>query len=237
MVAALFSCQKSISDFSTSSATGNSLVKTYTEDVVSTISGHSVTTFNLSYDASNRLTSMVSANSPGDKFIYTYGSGNSLTLDIYNAAVLEIHETSYLNSNGLADSTFQYNNTGDTSTEKYLYNAAKQQTQLKEYTYTKLGGSVPYNTHIYTFDNAGKVVKDVDNTTVSTFQYGSQLNTLNMGVPYLTVGKYLPVSSTYNDGASNINFTFNYTFDSNNRRTSDKITVSTGDIITKTYTY
>ena len=97
----LASCQKELASTDPSTP-GNptpatSKVKTYTEDV--NVSGnHTVTTFNLSYDASNRVVSIVSASSPGDKFVFQYSSGN-FTMDLYNSNVGTIHEIFFVNNN------------------------------------------------------------------------------------------------------------------------------------------
>ncbi|MGZ8525926.1 MAG: hypothetical protein ACXWV1_15950, partial [Chitinophagaceae bacterium] len=112
------SCQK---DVGGGPLTVSDKVKTYTEDVTSASMGNSKTTFNLSYDASNRITSLISASNPGDKFVFTYNSASGYSMEIFGSNIPVIHEDFFLNSNSLPDSTFQYNNTGDTSTEKYLY--------------------------------------------------------------------------------------------------------------------
>src|SRR4051794_1495825 len=126
------SCKKSNDNPSTGSAF---LPKTYTEDIRST-GFNSLTTYNLTYDGNNRITSMTSIPEPAiNKFIYTYSSNNSLTMDLYNSNVLSIHEILWLNSSGALDSTFQYNDSHDTSTEKYIYNSSKQILQIKNYNY------------------------------------------------------------------------------------------------------
>src|SRR4030095_4653425 len=107
-------------------APDSSLPKTYTEDVRS--SGYnSVTVYNLTYDGDNRLVSMASTPEPSiGKFIYQYANDNSFTMDLYNSNVLDIHEKFWVNSLSLVDSTFQYNNTNDSSTAKYIYNYGNQ---------------------------------------------------------------------------------------------------------------
>ena len=87
---------------------------------------------NLSYDATGKITSLVSAASSGDRFEYKYSSG-SFTLDLYNSNALSIHELLFLNSNSFVDSTISDNGPGDSTSEKYEYNAANQLTKLTEY--------------------------------------------------------------------------------------------------------
>jgi len=139
----LSSCQKEISgELITSKASGSSTtstnsakVKTYTEDVT-TSAGHSAITFNLTYDSNDRQLSMISTISPGDKFVYQYSSNNTYTMDLFNSNQVSIHELVFLNHAGLIDSTFKYNDTNDTSTEKYLYNSANQLVTYREFDYT-----------------------------------------------------------------------------------------------------
>jgi hypothetical protein len=109
------SCQK---DAGADSPTSTDRVKSYTEDITSGSIGNSVTTYNLTYDGSNRITSLISASNSGDKFLFTYNSAATFSMEIFNSNIRVIHEDFFLNSNSYPDSTYQYNNTGDTSTEK-----------------------------------------------------------------------------------------------------------------------
>src|SRR5450631_388573 len=90
---------------------GSSLPKTLREDVRS---GGSIqiATYNLSYDANGRLTTLASIPEPAvTKFIYQYPSATLYTLDLYNTNVLSIHENLWLNASSFLDSTYQYNDT------------------------------------------------------------------------------------------------------------------------------
>src|SRR5258708_6966648 len=117
----LSSCQK---ETSSEPAGVTNKVKTYTEAITSTTIGNSITTYNLAFDASDRIISMISASDPSDKFLFKYNSNKSYSTDTYNFNGLEIHEDVFLNNNLSADSTFQYNNTGDSTTEKFFYNGS-----------------------------------------------------------------------------------------------------------------
>src|SRR5688572_19321340 len=68
------SCQKEASN--TPLPAASLKIKTYTEDVRSGILGNIVVTYNLSYDGNDRLTSMVDAADPGDKFVFAYPSSS-----------------------------------------------------------------------------------------------------------------------------------------------------------------
>ncbi len=229
------SCQKNISD--TISTPASAKVKTYTEDIRSASIGNSVTTYNLSYDASGRLISLVSAASPGDKFIYQYNSNNTFTMDLYNSNVLSIHELFFLNNIPYVDSTFQYDDTGDSSTEKLIYNSSKQLIQQKEYAYSKLTGSDLIDTHTYVYDANGNVIKDTDDFAVITYEYGNVVNSVTLGMMYYPQNKNMPVKESYTSGGVTVTVNFTYTFDSGKRLSTEKAVASNGDIVIKTYTY
>ena len=236
-----FSCQKEIASDSSSSSGANSgsslfLVKTYTEDVTSSSIGHSVTTYNLTYDASGRLLSMVSASSSGDKFVYRYNSNNTFTMDIYNSNVVSIHSVFFINSFSLVDSIFKYNDTKDTSTSKYLYNSSKQLVKQKEYDYTTARGAVLYNTYNYEYDSNGNAIKESDNSSVKTYDYYSNLtNNLSLGLIYFSPNKNLLKTTTYTSGGQTETLNHTYTFNSNNRLSTEKIVASSGDVFIRTY--
>ena len=114
------SCQK---DKQPNADTNLSKVKTYTESITSPGSPAISDTYNITYDGNNRITGVIPVNSADAKFIFTYGSNNKYSLDLYISGALSIHEDFFVNSNSFPDSTFQYNDTNDTTTEKYLYNS------------------------------------------------------------------------------------------------------------------
>ena len=148
-----------------------SLPKTYTEDVRNPSSGRTVVTYNVTYDANSRLLSLTAIPSPPIlQFNYQYPTGNTLTMDLYNYGSLSIHEMVWLNSNGFIDSTFQFNDTNDSSTEKYVYNSSQQPIQLKDYTYHS-SGVIPYNTTNYTYDNNGNTLTQTNIATGSVTYY------------------------------------------------------------------
>jgi hypothetical protein len=232
------SCQKGIDDLTTStpgSPTSTSRPKTYSESIYYAGGGHDSVTFNLSYDANSRLLSMISTSNPGDKFIYQY-SGNKITMELFNSNLLSIHQESYLNSFSFIDSTYQYNDTQDTSSEKYLYNSSKQLTTLKEYDKTS-SGYVLSDTHTYLYDANGDVIKDSDNFFVYSYEYSAIANTFSMGFDYLPNSKHLVSKTISTSGGITVTYTHTYTIDSSNRLTSERIVSSDGDILIKSYTY
>jgi hypothetical protein len=200
--------------------------------------GNSVTTFDLTWDNNNRLISMVSTPAPPVlKIVYQY-STSSFTLDLFNSNTLSIHEIVWLNAIPFIDSTFQYNNTHDTTTEKYIYNSNKQLVQKNEYSFSTVSGSTLNNTTNDTYDNNGNVITETDDFGTTTFDYyPSLLNPFSIDMPYLPATKNLQKTVSNNSGGTIISATHTYTFDSNNRLTTDKAVGSNGDIIIKSYTY
>lgn len=239
------SCQKEITgekipttDNTGNTGTGNTsqfLVKKYAENVQS-VFGNSSDTFNLTYDASNRITSMVSTTNSGNRFVYQYNTNNTYNMKIYNGNVVSIDETFFINSNSLVDSTMQFNDTKDTTTEKYLYDANKRLVQLKEYE-VKNGIATLVETTNYQHDSNGNITQETSSAGVITYTYGTTLNTLNVGLVYHYRTKHLPQTTTLALGIINIAATHAYTFDSQGRLTSDKMTSVTGDVVTRTYSY
>jgi YD repeat-containing protein len=240
----LLSCQKELGQEGTAGINNSHRVKTYTEAITSSSLGNSITTYNLSYDNSGRVTSIVSASSPGDKFVYAFPSATKFTMDLYNGGVLSIHEDFFLNSDFFVDSTFQYNNTKDSTTEKYIYNASKQLTLRKEYDYSKLTGAVLSNTTTYTYDAGGNLLKTQDTDGEShSFEYYANLRYAMPVVPGPITSasaqkknlakKHTASSNGFSIGSAE----YTYTFDSKDRMSTEKAVLSDGSVVVKTYTY
>ncbi len=240
VMVALFSCQKEPSNDPLPVASLK--VKTYTEEVRSTIVGNFIDTYNLSYDGSDRLTSMVNAAHPGDKFVFAYPSSSKFTMDLFTNNAFDLHVDYFLNGHSLIDSSFQYNNTQDSSTEKYVYNPAKQLTKLYEYDYSKLTGSDLWNTTTYTYDGAGNLVKseDTDNY-VYTYEYYTDKVYLSPQVRPFTgsnqKANLLKKFTLTESGTVTGSVTYTYTFDSKDRISTERLDTSDGDVVIKTYTY
>ncbi|MEP7376396.1 MAG: hypothetical protein ABI675_23565 [Chitinophagaceae bacterium] len=232
------SCQK---DTGGDLPTSTDRVKSYTEDITSGLIGNSVTTYNLTYDGSNRITGLVSASNPGDKFLYTYNSATTFSMEIFNSNVRVIHEDFFLNGNSWPDSTYQYNNTGDTSTEKNVYNGNNQIIKLYEYDYSKITGPDLWNTTTYTYDAGGNLVKTQDtDDVITTYEYYPDLVYISpVTQPYSHPVKHqlLKKNTLSLNGSIAGSATYTYTFDSNNRVSTEKAVLSDGSIIVKTYTY
>jgi hypothetical protein len=231
------SCKKEKSSEGNENPSLSYKVKTYTENIDYGGGYTENVTFNLTYDASDRLVSMTSASSPGDRFEYKYAAG-SFTMDLYNSDALSIHEIFFLNSKLLIDSTFQYNDSKDSSTEKYIYNSANQLITVKEYDYSKSTGAMLYNTTNYTYDSNGNAIKITDDYTITTYEYYTDLkNNLVFGTPYMQANKNLVKTTKSGTGSSAIILNHVYTFDTSNRISTETITFDSGEVATRTYTY
>jgi hypothetical protein len=230
------SCQKDVNE---PIPTVSTKVKTYTEEISNSSGVDNKETYNVSYDDRDRLSSIVSTSNPGDKFVYHYNADNSFTLEIYGSNSLVLHEIVYLTSFSLVDSTLQYDDTMDSSTEKYLYNSAKQLITLKEYDYSKATGSVLQNVHQFTYDNNGNVTQEKDLHTTTTYEYYPDLlNPGTLGELYFYQSKNLPKKTTITEpGFPSFTSTYTYTFDSYKRLTSARTVGSDGVIVVQSYTY
>lgn len=235
----LSSCQKEASN--TPLPAASLKIKTYTEDVRSSVLGNSVATFNLSYDGNDRMTSMVDAADPGNKFVFAYPSSSKYTMDLFVDNVFELHVDYLLNSQSLIDSSFQYNNTEDTSAEKYVYNPAHQLIKLYEYDYYSTGSSL-WNTTTYTYDGAGNQVKseDTDGYVYSYEYYTDKLVLMPQLIPVMVanqkvnlIKKLTLTESGTVTGSAN----YTYTFDSKDRISTIRHDYNDNDVIIKTFTY
>lgn len=221
------------------SNSGSSLPKTLREDVRS---GGSIqiATYNLSYDANGRITTLASIPEPSLlKFIYQYPSTAMNTLDQYSSGELVIHENLWLNASSFLDSTYQYNDTNDTTTEKYVYNGVGQLVELKSYIYSHTG-AVPDVTTDYTYDANGNVIKSTDDQgEIITYTYYTDLiNNLSMGKAFLPQSKNFIKTSTFENGGSPELTTHFYTFDGSNRLVKDSSSTPDLDLTAvKSYTY
>ena len=225
-------------------ATPLAKVKTYSENLTSSYLGHIAFNYDISYDADNKLISAISTSAPGTKLLLTYPSTSKYYTDFYENNILQIHEDFFLNSNSFIDSTFQYNNTKDSSTEKYFYNTNNQVTKIKEYSYSKITGSELSNTVTNTYNADGDLVTSADtNKNNETYEYYTDLNytaPLVFGPANINSTKkfHLIKKHTFSSNGSFVTSSDNtYTFDSNNRISTEKQTFTDGSILLKTYTY
>lgn len=232
----LASCKK---NDGTNPAGNSNKLKMYIEDA-RTNGTHLVDTFTVNYDNDDRLTSLVS---PALKFVYTYSS-KSYTLDLYESGQLSIHEIAYIGGNSYIDSTFQFNNTNDTTTEGYTYNGSQLEKVLT-YSYSSFGTTVDMRDD-YTYDNNGNLLKDVQsdgqgNVNIAySFTYTTNPVNVTINPTYYPLqSKFLPATQKLTDGSGNAlgTITYTYVFDSSGRLTKETDSADNGDVSTKTYVY
>jgi len=239
----LFSCKKSNDTDQTSNP---DKVKTYSESVTSSDGSDFFATYNITYDANNRITGIIPVTTLGSKFLFAYPANNKFSIDIYTTGALSIHEDAFLNSNSLFDSTFQYNDTNDTTTEKYFYNSNNQLITLNEYDYSKNEGSDISDITSYSYDGNGYLVKTTDtDNQVETFDYYPDLvyampftnpylnQTLNATKKMNLLKTHTVTSNGYLVGSA----TNTYTFDNNNRISIITQTADDGSVAAETFTY
>jgi len=205
--------------------------KTYIEEIQASSGGTLTTTYNMTYDDQKRLVSMISVSGVNYKQIFNY-SANSYTVDSYLDDQPDINEIFWIGANALVDSTLQYNNTNDTSTEKYFYNNAGQRIQLKEYNFHNGVSTLTMITN-YTYDNVGNLTSEASSNLTITYEYTDVTYTLNVGQKYFDAPKFF-ISKMTGNGVSG---THTYTFDDKKRLTKDELDLSDFSKFTKTYIY
>ncbi|HXB45956.1 MAG TPA: hypothetical protein VNV85_17950 [Puia sp.] len=237
LVGLFFSCKK---DSSNNAQNNPNKLKMYIEDATNT-SFNEIDSFNFTYDGNNRITSLFS---PKLKTAFTYTSNSSFTIDLYTYGVLNVHEIAYINSSSLVDSTFQYNNTGDTTTEGYLY-SGKTLLRISNYNYSKASGAQILAQDDYTSDNNGNMTKDIQSDgsgniiTISTFTYTNNPLNYYLGPTYLPQSKFLPATQVQTDGSGGpiASVTYSYVFDSSNRVVKETDALDNGESVVKTFIY
>jgi YD repeat-containing protein len=218
--------------------THSTKVKTYTE-TLKLSSGTTSETYTFEYDSQDRITAITSSSTPVKKFVYTYNDDGSYTLDSYGGNTLYVHENFFV-TNSLLDSTYQYDNTLDTITEKYTYNSSNLLTVLKEYAYYY---SLPILSRItvYTYNTDGNLIKTTNtNNKTETYDYYPDLVYEMPVISPKTKHRKSNLVKTYTlieNGATIGSTTSTYTFDDYSRITSITETASTEDIGIKTFTY
>ena len=170
--------------------------------------------------------------------MYQYPDDKTVTLDLYNSNQLSVHEKFWLNSISLVDSTFQYDDTQDTTTEKYFYDPNHLLTTVNNYDYANSVSTLSNQTQ-YSYDNNGNALTQADFSGTTSFTYDTNLPyTLSLGQPYLSVPKYFIKTASSDASGSLVTATHYYTFDSNNRLIQDSAYISGVDAIAiKSYGY
>jgi hypothetical protein len=125
------------------------------------------------------------------------------------------------------------NDTQDSMTEKYIYNAQQKLIEVRQYDYS-IGSSTLFNKTNYTYDASGNAVNRTESdgsgnpTEIVTSTY---TNHSSQAFPALSLPGH-PVISTFLVASENhyfspsntVNVTYNYTFYSDNRLNSETVT-------------
>ena len=225
----LASCKK---DDSVQSVAPKDRIKTYTESINSSVLGVNSYTWNLSYDDRGRLSTMVNAENSGNRFVFTYAE-NGFDMDIFSGNAIVIHQDAFVNGNRM-DSTFQYNDEGDTTTEKYTYNPGNLLVKLNRYVYNN-GSPELDETVDYSYDNNNNLISEIGNFTHIEYEYnGSLPGIIDLFPLFYSSSQKLPSRVIDHSGYT---AEHTYTVDARNRVVSDIAVLNTGDTITKTYVY
>ena len=209
-------------------------IKTYTETIKSTFLGNYSTTYLLTYDQEGRLSRMADQAAPGNKFEFAYNQGG-FAFDILSSGNVIIHEDVFLNG-ALIDSTIQYNDEGDTASEKYVYNGDLL-VKLNEYMHTGSGNTLD-NVTTYTYNDDKSLNTETDGYYTITYTYTNDvLNSVNLFPIFHSPSKRLPSRETYTSSGEQVTIDHTYAFDTEKRLISDHAVVSSGDEVTKTFTY
>ena len=160
-------------------------------------------------------------------------------MDLYNSGTISIHEDFFI-KNSIIDSTFQYDDTQDYTSEKYFYNPSNQLMKMNEYDFNN--GPEISNTTTYIYDSNGNVAKTTDSDNkVETFEYYPDLlNVIPLTSPYvLFSGKANLVKTDVFTSNGNLvaNITSTYTFDSYNRISNITQIATDGTSVVKAFTY
>lgn len=233
----ILSCQK---ELSTTGGTGGNIsmkLKTYGESYTSPGSGGATEIFNVSYDGSDRISGLISASAPGNKFTFTYPTPEKVVMNIFTNGSVEI-TVNYFLKNGLVDSNFQTTSSLDTLSSKYFYTSGRVITE-KDYEYDF--GPKLSNIITFTYDANGNIIKNqgTDGEVETYTYYMDKLNTTPVVFPPLPfTGKNLIRTYTLSSGGSiDTSYTATYTFDSDNRMTAIKETYTDGTVVIKTFVY
>jgi hypothetical protein len=200
-----------------------------------------VDTFYVNYDDQGRLTGLVGTTL---KFVYTYNGNISLTQDILQNGNLNIHAAYFLKGS-MIDSTWQYNNTHDTSIDKYTYTNGLMTADMY-YHFTTARGSWLWTRTDYAYDDSSNMTKIVETDSIgrvnSTILYtytNKPLLARTTPASFPMVSRNLPATAKYLDNLGNVdaNITYTYEFDSSGRMTKQTATDVSGLVAVKDYYY
>ncbi|MBO9203941.1 MULTISPECIES: hypothetical protein [Niastella] len=242
LIAAISSCKKDSAGGSASTK-----VVSYTEEITAVGSGRVVESYDVNYDAQDRITSVQSTTRPGHRMVYQYSSENSFTYDKIEDNKIKVHHIYFVNNLSLIDSTWHYENksdpnyTNDTLSERFFYNEDKKLVKQKQYLNSYLLPPVLYNTVNYQYDLKGTLTKELDGEGETSYSYETdQENTVQLEPFYFPYNKQLPSHTYTMRHGTTTQVIHGYAFDDHKRVKTDTATSNDGrvTIITiRNYTY
>jgi len=234
----IVTCNTACKKDSTSNASHK--LKSYTEDVSALGVGHTVESFNITYDDKDRITSVVSTTKSGHKLIYKYTNNDQFTFEKIEDDKVTLHCTYYINAEvSKIDSVYQYNIRKDTLSVKYLYNSDGQIIKEKEYLHSYLiANPVWANTVKYQYDLQGTLTRKSDDYYETSYRYDADYkNTVQLEPFYFPVQEQLPTHTYTQRFGTLITIEHTYTFDGDKRLISEKAVSSDGKTTIRNYTY
>ena len=233
----------SCSDDESTNSQIDTRIRTYVEDSRAIPFG-SLDTMDVTYDASNRA-ALISKRNGSFSMSYVYNGTSEYTMTMTESGTLSLWQKLMANGMGLVDSTIQSDMPGDSTTEKYFYNASSQLIEMRAYDYNS-GSSALSDITRYEYDGNGNKTKEVELTAtgdtiyVMTTTYGSAVpNWYKSGIQFMpVVQKNLPLSTSYYDPATGDTetTTITYEMDASNRITKETYVTGFGTYI-KSYIY
>jgi hypothetical protein len=221
---------------------GRQKLASYTEDITAQGNGHTIETFNVSYDGQDRITSIVSTTKPGHRFDYKYINNDKFTFEQIEDNRLMLHRDYFINAEiGKVDSFYQIKITGDTTAFKNFYDKENRILKQKEYLISYMLPPVWYNTIDYVYDTKGILTKKTESFAEASYRYDEEFkNTTLLEPGYIPSQEKLP-SHTYSIRFSITTTTEHfYTYDGQGRLATEKAVESDGSrqtIKIRTYTY
>lgn len=153
----------------------------------------------------------------------------------------------YLGANLLIDSSFQYNDTNDSTTMKFVYNAAKQLTEQRTYGYSLTAGAVLFRKNNYSYDVNGNLLTDTETrstgstNSIKTYTYTNYTNSIfslaSIYLPQLYKKLPLKIMLLYPFSNTTVVSDFIYVFDNENRVINQTETNGAGNFIKKLFEY
>lgn len=221
------------------SVSGPQKLTTYTEDVTAVGIGHVVEKFNVSYDGQGRITSVISVNKPGHRYVYQYLNNNAFTYEHIEDNKVTLHRDYFINKEvGMVDSVYQYNVMKDTIAFKYFYDSDNRLVKQKEYMHSYILPPFVYNIINYVYDIKGTLTRKTESSAETTYRYDAELlNTARIEPGYIPAPEKLPTHTYSTRFNATKTIEHSYTFDDKKRLTSEKAVASDGRVTVKSYTY